>query len=204
MNQTWIGNRNQGIGGSEVSALFGCNPYITNVDLWKIKTNKIEPRTINKNLATYGHERELNIVNWFRNSHPDFITYYNKHNFIFNYYNKHYIIGTYDGIIKDKNKRYILEIKTYQLSKFRKKWGDTIPQNYYLQVLYYLLISGFEKAYLIVEYYFGNTILEPVEYVIERKEHLKELELIEKVVDKFWNYNVLQDIMPTLIINKNI
>ena len=34
----WLENRKNGLGGSEISAVIGCNPYLDNVTLWELKT----------------------------------------------------------------------------------------------------------------------------------------------------------------------
>lgn len=35
--EEWLKNRFNGVGGSEISAVVGCNPYLDNITLWEIK-----------------------------------------------------------------------------------------------------------------------------------------------------------------------
>ena len=42
----WLKNRRKGIGGSEISAVIGCNPYLDNVTLWELKTGRKVPEDI--------------------------------------------------------------------------------------------------------------------------------------------------------------
>lgn len=57
-------------------------------------------------------------------------------------------LGIFDGVVSDRSDKLpniILEIKT---SKNGKSWAKGVPQNYRAQTLYYLHITGFEKAFL--------------------------------------------------------
>ena len=53
---SWLEARRKGIGASEASAILGCNPYMSNVDLWEIKTGRRQAADIsNKACVQYGH-----------------------------------------------------------------------------------------------------------------------------------------------------
>ncbi len=39
-HEEWLVNRRNGIGGSEISAVIGENPYMSNVELWELKTGR--------------------------------------------------------------------------------------------------------------------------------------------------------------------
>ena len=53
--EEWLKHRMQGIGGSEISAVVGLNPYMSNVDLWELKTGAMEPEDISdKPYIKYG------------------------------------------------------------------------------------------------------------------------------------------------------
>ena len=57
--QEWLQERKKGIGGSDAAAIIGLNPYMTNVDLWEIKTGRKEQEDIsNKPCVKYGTEAE--------------------------------------------------------------------------------------------------------------------------------------------------
>lgn len=206
----WQENRNGGIGGSDASALLGYNPYTNNIDLWKKKTNFIGysnniRKKIDKKLGLYGLNQEKQILKYFREKHKDLIVCHNKHNFNFANSEKQYIIGTFDGIVKEKNNlknRSIIEFKTYNLNNKRKKWGNNIPMNYFIQVLHYLLVSNFEKAYLLVQYYYhtpeGIKTLEPVEYIIKKEDYENDLKFLKETEIDFWENYVLTKKMPKL------
>ena len=46
--EQWLQERKKGIGGSDAAAVLGLNPYMTNVDLWKIKTGRKEQEDISE------------------------------------------------------------------------------------------------------------------------------------------------------------
>ena len=47
------------IGGSDAAAVLGCNPWMTNVQLWKYKTGKAEQKDISdKEVVKYGSNAE--------------------------------------------------------------------------------------------------------------------------------------------------
>ena len=44
-HEEWLKNRKNGIGGSEIAAAIGKNPYMTNVELWELKTGRKKRKT---------------------------------------------------------------------------------------------------------------------------------------------------------------
>ena len=147
--EIWKKKRLKGIGGSEASAILGLNPYMSNVDLWKIKTGKTFQEDIsNKEVVKYGVAMEPILIEMFEVDNPQYevghidydIRYHKDYNFLF---------GSLDGYLTDKEtgKQGVLEIKTCQINGSNySKWKDKIPDNYYCQVLHYLLCTGFDFA----------------------------------------------------------
>ena len=99
-----------------------------------------------------------------------------------------------DGELLDQDGRNgILEIKTTNIlqSMQREKWNDKIPQNYYIQVLHYLLVTGYEfvilRAHLISSW--GRDVrTQAKHYFIEREEVKEDLEFLLQEEIKFWRY----------------
>ena len=57
--EQWQAERLQGIGASEASAVIGKNPWMSNVDLWRIKTGRKAAEDISdKACVQYGHDAE--------------------------------------------------------------------------------------------------------------------------------------------------
>ena len=68
----WLENRKR-IGGSDASAIVGLNPYMSNVDLWEIKTGRREQEDISeKSYVKYGTEAEKHLRELFRLDYPEY------------------------------------------------------------------------------------------------------------------------------------
>ena len=155
----WLQKRKKGIGGSDAAAVIGQNPYMTNVELWEIKTGRKEQADISdKEAVKFGVAAEDHIRQMFILDYPKFFV---KHESFKIYENiKHpFIKGSFDGEITDgeTGKSGVLEIKTGTIRRATdwEKWGGKdfkeikIPQNYYIQILHYFLVrEDFEFAIL--------------------------------------------------------
>ena len=193
----WLALRLSGIGASEASAVVGQNPYMSNIDLWELKTRRREAEDISdKPYVKYGTEAEkylralftLDYANEYDVGYDDFDMYHNDaHPFIF---------ATLDGrlIEKSTGRLGILEIKTTEIlrSMQAEKWEhDCIPQNYYIQVLHQLLATGWDFAVLKAQlkYQFDSSVkLITKHYHIERSEVAEDIAALEKEEIAFWRY----------------
>ena len=69
----WLQARGKRIGGSEASAVVGLNPYMSNTDLWSIKTGRREAEDISdKPYVRYGHDAEPLLRELFKLDFPDY------------------------------------------------------------------------------------------------------------------------------------
>ena len=130
----WLQNRMNGIGGSEISAVIGCNPYLNNVELWELKTGKRQPEDISdKPFVKYGTNAESHLRELFKLDFPEYSVEYIENNSFKN--DKYpFALASLDGWLTDQEGRKgILEIKTTEIlnSMHREKWNEQIPQNYY-------------------------------------------------------------------------
>lgn len=63
--EQWLEERKKGIGGSDSAAVLGLNPYMTNVDLWQIKTGRKQQENVSqKPFVKYGTEAEKHYSFW--------------------------------------------------------------------------------------------------------------------------------------------
>lgn len=135
----WLVNRNKGIGGSEISAVVGCNPYMDNVTLWEVKTGRRKTDDVsNKPYVQYGTQAERHLRALFALDFPQYRMMYEENN---SYTNDRYPFAqaSLDGWLVDNNGRTgILEIKTTEILRAgqREKWKDRIPMNYYCQICF--------------------------------------------------------------------
>ena len=183
-----------GIGGSDASAVVGMNPYKTNIELFEEKTGRRIPEDISeKPYVIYGKQAEEYIRELFRLDYPEYQV--EHHDFrILQSLSHPFMQASLDGELTDQEgRRGILEIKTTNIlqSMQYEKWKDRIPDNYYIQVLHYLLVTGYDfvvlRAHLVSEW--GRDRRTTVKhYFIEREEVREDLDMLLKEEKKFWAY----------------
>lgn len=202
----WLRNRMNGIGGSEISAVVGLNPYMDNVELWMIKTGRKIPEDISqKPYVKYGTEAEDHLRELFRMDFPEYEVFYEENN---SFVNDRYpwAQASLDGWLIDENGRLgILEIKTTEIlaSMQREKWvDDNIPMNYYCQVLFYMAVMEADfvelKAQLKTEFD-GRPYLQTKHYYIERTDVEDDIQWLMEEGEKFWRL-VQEDRKPALVL----
>lgn len=204
-HKEWLIERKKGIGGSDASAILGLNPYKTNVQLWEEKTGRRSEDDSISNLACvqYGKAAEEPLRALFELDYPQYKVEHSEYRI---YRNPIYpfIAGTLDGVLTDKMAatQGVLEIKTTEIlnSMQKEKWrDDRIPDNYYIQVLHYLLATGFDFAILKAQlkYQYGDSVRISIKhYTIEREEVKDDLDMLLKEEIKFWTEYVEKDIRP--------
>lgn len=191
-HEEWLQHRTGRIGGSDASAIVGMNPYKTNVELWLEKTGQMVPEDISeKPYVKYGTQAEFHLRELFRLDYPEYEVEYVENNMWLN--DKFpFAHASLDGWLTDQNGRKgILEIKTTNIlqSMQKEKWKNRIPDNYYIQILHYLMITEFEFAVLKAQlkYEFdGETYLQTKHYKIERSEVEADIEFLESSEKRFW------------------
>ena len=189
--EEWLKHRSR-IGGSDASAIVGLNPYKTNTDLYLEKTGQKESLDIShKPYVLYGTKAEEHLRELFRLDFPQYQVQYFDNNM---YLNSKYPFAhaSLDGELTDENgRRGILEIKTTNIlqSMQKEKWKDRIPDNYFIQVLHYLMVTEFDfvvlKAQLKSEFG-GQIYLQTKHYFIERSEVVGDIEYLAEEEAKFW------------------
>ena len=203
--EEWLQNRYKGIGGSEISAVIGCNPYMDNVKLFELKTGRIEAEDISeKPYVIYGTRAEEHLRALFELDFPEYKVEYIENN---SFYNSKFpwARASLDGWLIDQDGRKgILEIKTTEIlnSMHREKWNHQIPQNYYCQVLFYMAVLEADFCVLKAQL---KTVFEGVPYLqtkhffIERSEVESDIDYLMKKGSEFWEY-VKKGVKPPLIL----
>ena len=114
----WLKARLKGLGASEASAVIGCNPYMSNTDLWKIKTGrKIAPDISSNAHVAYGHAAEGPIRELFALDYPEYeVRYGGAYDMVHNT-DYPWLFATLDGRLVERKtgRKGILEIKTTPL-----------------------------------------------------------------------------------------
>lgn len=203
--EEWLQARAGRIGGSDASAILGMNPYRTNIELWQIKTGQLVPEDISdKPYVKYGTEAEQYLRELFKLDFPEYQVCYEENNM---FLNDKYPFGhaSLDGWLIDQNGRLgIWECKTTNIlqSMQKEKWDHRIPDNYYIQILHYLLITEFDFAILKAQLkseFGGEIYIQTKHYKIERSEVQADIDLLEASERKFWK-QVQERRRPDLIL----
>lgn len=192
--RAWLNGRMNGIGGSDASAIVGLNPYKTNIELFEEKTGRRIPEDISdKPYVIYGKNAEEHIRELFKLDYPQYeVSHYEYR--ILQSIKYPFMQASLDGELVDhEGRKGILEIKTTNIlqSMQREKWKDCIPDNYYLQVLHYLLVTDYQFVVLRAHLnsVWGMDVRTQVKhYFIEREEVMEDLEYLLKEEIKFWGY----------------
>ncbi len=214
--EEWLNSR--GLGGSSASAILGKNPYMTSLELFRaiVYPNKNALHKYNEAMA-YGTKCEPLIRKQFA---YDFDEKYKVHtprqNEMYRRKDKPYMTATLDGLLLNKStgEKGVLEIKTHDIRNRadESNWTSHIPENYYIQVLHYLLVVN-DCTFAILtaklrffDYYDteGKKLLktETRYYFIDRNDEQvkKDLDYLERKETNFWENNVLKKVMPSLTI----
>jgi len=146
----WLELRASNVSSTEVSALFGCNPYITKFQLWHQKKNmavdELEPNermkwgTRLQNSIAYGIAEDKE---WTCQPKNEYI--FDK---VLNYG------ASFDFEVSNPEERCLLEIKNVDYLAFKNGWllhedGELeAPAHIELQVQHQLLVSGLQTAYI--------------------------------------------------------
>lgn len=203
-HEEWLASRKK-IGGSDAACILGLNPYKSNIELFDIKTGKTEQEDISeKPYVKYGTEAEKHLRELFKLDFPQYKVDYVENNMWEN--DKYpFAHASLDGYITDQNGRKgVWECKTTEIinSLQNEKWDNKIPDNYYIQVLHYLMVTEFDFAILKAQlkYRHNDEIwLITKHYHIERSEVEEDIQYLAEKEKEFWE-NVENDKRPNLIL----
>lgn len=200
--QEWLAARSKGITGTAAAAIMGASPYMSNVDLWEVKTGRKPAPVVDNDLAKYGQAAEKHLIALFTLDYPQFEVKHKEYDLRFHPEHE-WLIGSIDGELTDREsgQKGILEIKTASIMNTAQSqsWRDGIPDHYFYQVLHYLLVTGFDfvvvKAQL--KYEFLESRLTTMHYKFTRADVQAQLDELLKREKTFWQY-VQNDVRPPL------
>jgi putative phage-type endonuclease len=131
--------RRHGVGGSDIGAIMGINPYVTALDIYKAK--KEEPHEETETAAIeWGNRLESVIAQKFQDNHPDMDIVLSPETVI-----RGHKIANLDGAIGEDG---VLEIKT--ANAFSEAWDNGVPAYYQAQVQWYMGVTDTDFAYVAV------------------------------------------------------
>lgn len=170
----WLALRHKNINSTEVSSLYGCNPYQTEFELWHSKQSDDYISIEETARMKWGNRLQDAIANgvasdncWSIRPMTEYI------------YDEDLRLGSsFDYLVNDSE---ILEIKNVDGIVFSKEWTDLeAPAHIEMQVQVQMLVSGYKRAH-ICALVGGNSV-----HLIEREYNEDIGNSILKKVAQFW------------------
>jgi putative phage-type endonuclease len=190
IREHWLKERKNYIGGSDLGAIAGLNPYRTALDVYLEKTNPDIAGEIKTDATYWGTALEPLIAAEYEKRTGNLVTDTNRFSCFMRHKEHHFLACNIDAWIGEND--YVLECKTAGFSK-AKEWGevgtDQIPESYLVQVAYYAAICDVPKVDIAV-------LIGGQDFRIYTYERNKELEeKLIKIACNFW-YNHIEKRIP--------
>lgn len=176
----WLAERAKDVTSTQVAALFGVSPYLTEFELWHQKRNGIVEEFEQNNRTRWGNRLERTIAEMFAEDYA--LQELHK----LNAYMRREGLrlgASFDFAAFDLSAQMVLiECKNVDFMEYKEKWTETeAPAHIELQVQTQLLLSGYRRAF-IVALVGGNNL------VVHERE--PDAEVQAKIIDKvaaFWS-----------------
>lgn len=182
-------DRTKCIGGSDIAGVMGLSRWTSPLSLWAEKTGEIEPTDLSdKEYVQLGIELEDFVAQKFSRETGKKVRRDTK---MFIHKDYDYMVAHIDRRITGTDE--LLEVKTCSAWKAKEWEGEDIPQEYVLQVMFYLGILGMLKGYIAV-------LIGGQKFVW--KEIVFDMELFEKqklAAINFWENYVLKKVAPVAV-----
>lgn len=184
--EEWLAERNRGIGGSDIATILGLNKWKSPLQLFLEKTGKVVAEDLSdKEVIYWGNVLEDVVAKEFERRTGKKVR---KRHVMFCDDKYPYMRANVDREVVGENA--VLECKTTDKRNADQWVDDQVPANYILQCQWYMMIRGYEKAYIAC-LIGGNQF---VFKEIKRDEEL--IEIIKGKAVEFWETNVLGDVEP--------
>lgn len=134
----WLAARRTGIGGSEIAALMGANPYATPLDVWLAKTGMAGDGRIDSIPAEVGHVLEPFVAQLWLAERPGWAIH--KPPALLRHPEVEVAIASLDYVATRDEEEIALEIKTTQ-----QDWL-VLPDRVWWQAQWQLAVTGMERA----------------------------------------------------------
>ena len=188
---TWMKQRGMRIGGSDAACLLGLNPWKNNVQLFREKMHPENAKEIDNDAMAYGRESEPLLRRLFELDHPELKVIYIENNI---WTNEKYPFAhaSLDGwISRDETCGGVLEIKTATIrSRMQaQEWDGRIPNNYYCQVLWYMMVTEAQHAWItaLLKREGGDSTIRT--HYIERTAQVEgDIEVLKEAGRVFWQH----------------
>lgn len=139
----WLELRKKGIGGSEAAIIVGMNPWKSAFQLWMEKTGQTEPEDISNNeYVKWGTKLEQLVAEAFCEETGKQV----RRCGMMADEEYPYMLASVDRLVVGENAG--LECKTANGFKAKEWEDDKVPDAYYIQCQWYMMVTGAEKWYI--------------------------------------------------------
>lgn len=183
-----LGDRTKYIGGSDVAAIIGVSRWKTPLEMWMLKTGLKVDKPIDSIAAELGTELEDYVARRFMKETGKKVRRVNKP---YVHPEKPYLQAHIDRDVVGEEA--LLECKTCTAWNAKAWDDDEIPGDYIMQVYFYMLLTGYKKAYIAV--LIGNSVFKWMELVWDETADAVIRSIYERVVN-FWENFVVPGVMP--------
>lgn len=200
--ESWIAGRQHGFGGSDAAAAVGLSPWMTPLDLWKIKIGASEQNDLSDNSAVQtGVKWEPVLRELYKHTHEEYIVEHHPYDILYQS-ERPWLFATLDGemVERETGRKGVLEIKTATPNGKAgwEKWANgSMPQNYYVQVLHQLLATGYDFVRLFACLFSMDGSYTIKEHEIERDDAKEDMEWLFGKESELWE-KVQSGTMPAL------
>lgn len=184
--EEWLEYRRLGIGGSDAAAIVGLNHYATPYTLWADKTGRLPDREDSEAMRQ-GRDLEAYVASRFEEATRKKVR---RRNVMFQHDEHDFILADIDrGVVGEQAG---LECKTTSVMNLRKFKNGEFPDEYYVQCVHYLAVTGYRKWYLAV------LVLNQGFYVYEINRDEAEIAALIAAEKEFWETYVIPDVAPAV------
>ena len=187
--EEWLAHRRNAIGGSDAAAIIGLNEYSSPMTIWLDKMGKLPAKEENEAMRL-GHDLEDYVAHRFMEATGKKVR---KRNAII--YNDKYPFAHANIDREVIGESAILECKTTSALALKKFKNGNYPQNYYVQVMHYMAVTGAKKAYIAV------LVLQKDFYWFEVERDEDEIRALMNAEETFWNFVQKKEEPPAISID---
>lgn len=180
----WLEDRKKSIGGSDAAAIIGLSKYATPYTVWADKTGKLPPQEDNEAMRQ-GRDLEDYVAKRFCEETGKRVK---RHNQIIRNDKYPFAHATIDRKVIGEDAG--LECKTTTTLNLKQFKNGEYPDNYYVQCVHYMAVTGLKRWYLAVLVLGKGFFV----YTIERDED--EINALMNAESDFWNKYVVTDLPP--------
>jgi putative phage-type endonuclease len=149
----WLRMRTRGLGGTDVAAVLGFDSWRTQLDVWLDKTGRADRRSIDSYPIRRGHHMERMLLDEYGRTTGAWIERAPDLPALLAHPEHPWLRASLDGLAHHPDRTVVVDAKTAGW-RGREAWWDPerlCPDQYAVQMLTYLAVTGLEEAVLVAD-----------------------------------------------------